>query len=355
MEKKSLLFLSVFSILMVGSASAGWFSDLFKPDLSPVDVAVDLENSAPSIKRFFLPSALGPQYTQPFTGNPGTGFGTFFIGAVVEDANGPADLAQGTGLSPATSAYFEITAPANSVSPSTIRQVLACDSYACSHPQLGSNCDSPARQLIYVCAGAFLSIDPPSSYSGTSPSANDLWTIRGQAIDLASNPSAIATSGQVGFNSLPQDYVQINELSAYNLATTSLNWDALSITTPNQVANAPLIIENFGNVPLTSVQISGADLTGTNPVNPSAILSVEAFSASGSSGQASCDIDSSAAQLQAGVDVEIPGVSIPYTAAGPATDRDQLFVCAFQSLNTPGIISGSPSVSYGGTWDVIAS
>lgn len=357
MEKK-LLLMSVFSLMLITSASAGWFGDLFnKPDLSPVDVGVELDNSPPTIKKFFIPSALGQEYTQPFTANPGAGFGVYYIGAVVEDANGPSDLLQGTGLSPASSAYFEITSPANSVNPTILRPVVSCDSYNCENPLIGSNCDNPERQLIYVCGGAFLSSDPASSFSGATPNANDLWVIRAQAIDQSGNPSPIVTSGDSGFNSLPGDYVQVNELSAYNLATTALNWNSLSVTTPNQVASAPLIIENFGNVPLTTIEITGADLTGTNPINPSAILSSSAFSVSGSSGgspDASCQVPTSAVQLTDST-ITIPGVSVPYTSAGPATDRDQIFFCAYQSLNSPGIISGPSSSTYGGTWDIIAS
>ncbi len=353
MEKKLLLSLT-FSIFLITFASAGWFSDLFnKPDLAPVDVGVELDNSSPTIKRFFSPGVLGQEYSQPFTANPGAGFGAFYVGIVVEDANGPSDLPQGTGLSPTSSAYFEIAAPVNSISPSITRPVIFCDSYLCDHPTLGSNCDNPSRQLMYVCGGGFLPSDPASSYSGASPNANDLWRIRVATIDIAGNPSEMVTSGDPGFNSLPGDYIQINELSAYNLATTALNWNSLNINTPNQVASAPLIVENYGNVPLTTIEITGTDLTGTNPVNPSAVLSVDAFSASGSSGQASCDTQSTAAQLRNQVEVAVPGVSIPYTAAGPATDRDEIYVCAFEQLSNA--ISGPSSISYGGTWDVVAS
>ncbi|MGV8131301.1 MAG: hypothetical protein ACP5N7_04350 [Candidatus Pacearchaeota archaeon] len=353
MGKKLLLGLT-FSIFLITFTSAGWFSDLFnKPDLSPVDVGVQLDNSPPTIKRFFSPGSLGQEYTQPFTANPGAGFGVFYVGIVVEDANGPSDLPQGTGLAPASSAYFEIAAPVNSINPSITRPVVLCDSYLCDNPTLGSNCDNPSRQLMYVCAGAFLPSDPASSYSGASPNGNDLWRIRVATIDLAANPSDMVTSGDAGFNSVPGDYVQINELSAYNLATTALNWNSLNINTPNQVASAPLIVENYGNVPLTTIEITGTDLTGTNPVNPSAILSVDAFSASGSSGQASCDTQSTAAVLRHQTPVGIPGVSIPYTASGPGTDRDEIYVCAFEQLSNA--ISGPSSISYGGTWDVVAS
>ncbi|MEK6894079.1 MAG: hypothetical protein AABX10_01305 [Nanoarchaeota archaeon] len=358
MEKKLLLSLSIFSLTLITFASAGWFNDFFnKPDLSPVDVGVELQNSPPTIKRFILPSSLGPSFTQPFTANPGIGFGAYFVGVVVEDANGPSDLLQGTNLIPSSSAYFEINSPLNSVNPSITRQVLSCDSYLCSHPTLGLNCDNPSKQMMYVCGGSFLPSAPPSSYSGASPNPNDLWTIRAQTIDLSGNPSIIVSSGQTGFNSLPQDYVQINELSAYNLATTALNWNSLSITTPNQVASAPLIIENYGNVPLTTVEITGSDLIGTNPANPSAILSTSAFSASGQSGgnpDASCQVPATAVQLNNG-EVIVPGVSIPYSSAGPSIDRDQLFVCAYQQLNTPGIITGPSSSTYGGVWNVVAS
>ncbi len=354
MDKKLSVGLIISCFILVSFSSAGWFSDLFnKPDLSPVQVGVDIENSPPTITKFFSTSSLGPIFAQPYTANPGAGFGAFFVGIVVEDANGPSDLPQGVGIAPTSSAYIEINSPLNSINPSIVRPVITCDSYLCDHPNLGSNCDNPSRQLMYICGGIFLPQDPASSYSGASPNSNDLWTIRAIVTDLAGNPSAVVRSGDSGFNSLPGDYVQINELSAYNLATTALNWNSLSITTPNQVANAPLIVENYGNVPLTTIEITGADLTGTNPVNPSAILSVEAFSASGSSGAASCAAGSTAAQLRAAVAVPIPGVSVPYTSAGPATDRDEIHVCAFQSLNT--MISGPSSSSYGGTWDVVAS
>lgn len=358
---KRLLFglLTITSIFLMTFASAGWFSDLFsKPELSPVDVGVQLTNSPPTIKKIFLPSALGPEYTQPFTGNPGTGFGLFYLGAVVEDANGPADLSQGTALPATSSIYFQMTSPANSINPSITRDALVCDSYACSNPLLGSNCDNPSIQLIYVCTGLFFAIDPPSSYSGASPNENDLWTLQVAAIDLAGNPSPTVSTGDAGFTNLVENSVQINELSAYNLATTALNWNSLSITTTNQPASAPLTIENFGNIPLTTIEITGADLTGTNPINPSATISVSAFSASGSSGgspDASCVVPGSAVQLQDGAAVTVPGVSIPYTSAGPTTDRDQLFVCAYQQLNNPGILSGPSSTSYGGTWDIVAS
>jgi hypothetical protein len=355
MEKKLSVGLIVSCFILISLSSAGWFSDFFnKPDLSPIQVGVDIENSPPTIKRFFSAPSLGPLFVQPYTANPGAGFGAFFVGVVVEDANGPSDLPQGVGLIPTSSAYIEINSPVNSVNPSVIRPVIACDSYLCDHPTLGSNCDNPSRQLMYVCGGVFLPQDPASSYSGASPNGNDLWDIRAVVADLAGNPSTQVRSGDSGFNSLPADYVQINELSAYNLATTALNWNSLSITTPNQVANAPLIIENYGNVPLTTIQITGEDLTGTNPLNPSAILSVEAFSASGSSGIASCGVETATAeQLRAETAVLIPGVSVPYTSAGPATDRDEIYVCAFEPLNT--MISGPSSSSYGGTWDVIAS
>lgn len=357
MEKKLSISLVVSCLMLVSFASAGWFNDFFnKPDLSPVDVGVNLANSPPSIKKFFLPSALGPTYTQPFTANPGIGLGIYYIGAVVEDANGPSDLPQGIGISSASSLYIEITSPLNSVNPSITRPTILCDSYLCSDVTLGSNCDSPSTQLIYVCGGVFLPQDPPLSYSGASPDARDLWAIRAMATDLAANPSQVVTSGDTGFDSLPGDYIQINELSAYNLATTALNWNSLDINTPNQVASAPLTIENYGNVPLTTIEITGADLTGTNPINPTARLSVNAFSASGSSGgspDASCVVPTTATQLQAGNPRTIPGVSVPYTSAGPATDRDQIYVCAYQTISTA--ITGPSSLSYGGTWDVVAS
>lgn len=354
MDKKLYLGLVFSCFVLISFSSAGWFSDFFnKPDLSPVQVGVDIENSPPTIKRFISTSSLGQTYTQPFTANPGAGFGAFFVGIVVEDANGPSDLPQGVGMTPTSTAYIEITSPTNSVNPSITRPVILCDSYLCNHPTLGANCDSPSRQLIYVCGGVFLPQDPASSYSGASPNSNDLWKVRAIVSDLAGNPSPIVASGDSGFNSLPGDYVQINELSAYNLATTALNWNSLSITTPNQVANAPLVVENYGNVPLTTIEITGSDLTGTNPVNPAAILSVDAFSASGDAGQASCDVESTARELRAETAVAIPGVNVPYTSAGPAVDRDEIYVCAFQPLNTK--ISGPSSSSYGGTWDVVAS
>lgn len=352
--------LIIASIFLITFASAGWFSDLFKkdPGLSPVDVGVELANSPPTVKKLFLPSALGPEYTQPFTGNPGAGFGVFYIGAVVEDANGPSDLAQGTGLAPGTAMLAQIIAPQTSINPSITRTIVACDSYSCSNSTLSSNCDNPSIQLIYVCAGPFLTFDPPSSYSAASPDLRDLWTIQAAAIDLASNPSPTVSTGDVGFDDLLNNSIQINELSAYNLATTALNWNSLSVTTPNQPASAPLTIENLGNVELTTIEITGQDLTGTNPSNPSAILSVSAFSASGSSGgspDASCVVPGTAAQLQNGATVTIPGVSIPFTTAGPSVDRDNVFVCAYQQLNSPGIISGPSSITYGGTWDITAS
>jgi hypothetical protein len=353
---KKLFFVLSLSILLISVVSAGWFSDMFKkdPSLAPVDVGVNLANSPPEIIKFIDVSALGPEYAQPFTANPTLGFGAAYLAAVVQDRNGLSDLAQGVGISPFSSIYFEVKSPTNSIVPEVTRSSISCDSYECNNPLIGSSCSNPAIQRIFVCIIPFLPNDPASS--GTSD-PRDLWTIQAQAIDLAANPSTIINSGDSGFDNLPTDYMQLNELSAYNLANTALNWNSLSITTPNQVASAPLTIENFGNVPLTTIQITGSDLLGTNPSNPSAKLSVTAFSASGSNGgspDAFCVVPSQAVALTTGT-VTVPSVSVPYTGAGAVADRDDIYICARQALNTPGILSGPSSISYGGTWDIIAS
>src|SRR3989344_2592670 len=102
MMKKSILvaFLLISSILLISIAKADWMDEFFgpkvDPSLSPVDVGVTVENSFPSIKRFFLiPASVGPTTQQPFTPLiiPGTGGGgEWYIGLVGEDPDGANDL-----------------------------------------------------------------------------------------------------------------------------------------------------------------------------------------------------------------------------------------------------------------------
>jgi hypothetical protein len=361
MVKKGLvLFLFIFSILLISTVSAGFFGNFFKSnkaDLSPVDVDLTLGNSPPEVKRFFLlPIGLGSPSQQPF--NPIAGAAqTYYLGFVVEDVNGKDDLPQGPTLTSSSSVSATITAPVNSINPLITSPINSCSSRDCLDPLVSAFCNNPPLQVAYICQGIFVYSDPPSTFSGASPNANDLWTIEATAHDLALLPSPTVTSGDIGFDTLPDDYVQINTLSAYDLGTAAIDWTALSITTPNQPATAPIAISNYGNIPLNTLEVTGSDLTGTNPINPSAILSISAFSASDSTGgtpDASCVVPTTATQLTT-TPITIPGVSIPYTAQGSIIDQDNLYACVYQALNSPGILTGPSSITYGGIWDLTAT
>lgn len=157
-------------------------------------------DSAPEIKKFFIPAELGSDYSMPFT--TGDEFGVYHIAAVVEDKDGISNLPTGTNIKSLSSVYFEISSPSGEVK----RPVLSCDSYSCSDSKLKSHCTDSSNQVVYVCSGLLLSTDPPS----TSP-LDELWTVKAIAVDLDERSSKIVESGQKGFNIPANNYVQVNE------------------------------------------------------------------------------------------------------------------------------------------------
>ena len=368
MKSKRYLFIVSFiilAVLAVQFANAGFLDKFFgrEPELGPVGVDVSLGNSPPFIAKYFLIPL--PPLNQPF--NPIAGSTTTaYIGFVAQDPNGANDLPTMSG-SVAGIVAGGIGAPVNSPSPanSIIRVLNSCTSYDCTTGAPGPPgqffaCDTPqlANQKAYVCDATMTYSDPPSL---STTNANDLWRISIAINDLGAGTGTIAASpsvvsGMPGFANIPNDYLRYNALSAYNIPLGStISFTALLLTTPNQPAASPIAIENYGNVPLPTTQITGSNLIGAN--NPTATLSTAAFSASGSTGGAppsECNVPTTAVQLQAGIAKTIPGVSIPWTSAGAAVDRDTSYYCANQALNTPGILTGTDT-QFAGTWTITAS
>ncbi len=363
MNSKRVLFLaSTLAIIIISSqfANAGWLSNFFgkEPRLSAVPVTVGVvTNSIPSIVRFFEPPT---PWNPPFDLVMGT-TSPVYVGFVAQDTNGANDLpgANGAQIFPGD-VNGVIQSPFNSVVGTAIQPLLDfCTAFDCTTAgNLVPACDPSnyAIQKAYICQFTVAYSYPHSTFSTLNPNANDLWKIQLSVRDLQQAVSLPATSGDVGFTTMPQDYLRINGLSAYNIPpSSSISWTGLSMTASNQPAAGPITIENYGNLALGTTQITASNLNGAT--TPSARLSASAFSASGSTGGASpaeCDVPTQAIQLQPGITVTIPGVSIPYTAQGASVDKDNAYFCAYQSLNTPGILTGSDS-SFSGTWTIVAS
>ncbi len=360
-SKRFLFLASALVIIIVGAqfANAGWLSNFFgkEPELSPVNVNVGLAtNSPPVIVKFFEPPVpLNP----PFNLIAGT-TSPIYVGFVAQDANGASELPGTNGLSTNPGdVNGVIESPFNSmVGTPPIQHLLDfCTAFDCAiTPVPVCDTGSYAIQKAYVCQFTMSYSDPPSTFSTLNPNANDLWKIQLSVRDLPGIVSPAVTSGDIGFAAMPQDYLQINGLSAYNIpSTSSISWTSLSMTASNQPAVGPITIENYGNLPLGTTQITASNLNGV--INPAARLSASAFSSSGSTGGAplaECDVPAQAVQLQPGVTVTIPGVNIPYTRQGASIDKDNAYFCAYQPLNTPGILTGSDN-SFNGIWTIVAS
>ena len=341
----------VISIISAQFADAGFF-DIFRkkePNLAPTNVPINVNvdapvnppvNNAPIIKRFI---PLGPQSLTN---------GYALIGFLAEDADGSADLPNA--LTIGTNILGGVRTPVNSITPNVDYLFNQCSAIDCNNPAYTSLCDSTnlINQKLYLCSTILPSHVPPST-STIDP--NSLWKISAIIADNQGAQSAIALSGNPGFTSTPDQFLQINALISYDIATTSsISWPAsLSRTASNQQANSPITLTNTGNVPFNSITITGGDLIGTT--NPTASLSISAFSASPSFGGvdilAQCDVPATATQLTVGV-TTILGANIPYTGISGASSN--LYFCAYQSLNTPGILTGTDT-SYSGQWTITAS
>lgn len=359
MNRKRLVFFAVIILLTISSIALSRASLLDKilgrePELGPVNVNVGLGNSPPFIVRFFEgPGAIAPPYNL-IAG----GISQAYIGLVAQDPNGEADLP--TTITIGTDINGGIQAPASSVNPGIIIQTNGCLAFNCATGFGGAPvpyCTPGAYNLqkAYICGFTMTYSLPPSTFSAATPSINDLWKAQFVIRDLQGALSPAVITGDPGFNNLPADGVRVNALSAANIPVgSSINWVALSLTTPNQAATGPINIQNYGNVPLTTTQVTGANLAGTT--SPTASLSISAFSASGNNGgvpPAQCVVPSTATQLTTTA-LTIPGVSVPYTASGALVDNDNIYFCAYQTLNTPGILTGTDT-SFTGTWQITSA
>lgn len=361
MHKKSkvILIISFISLIILASSftHAGIF-DIFKkePSLGPVNVNVNLANSPPTIVKFFtIPST--PPFTQPYNLVAGS-TSTAYFAFIAEDLDGANDLPTLSASGAGTSVVGGIGAPPSSVNPLIVHGITACTSFDCTTGAPGPPgqffaCD-PSKlsiQKAYICDVSMTYSDPPST---STTDANDLWGIGVGIIDNGGLQSTTIFSGTPGFDNVPNDYIQINPLSAYNIQVGStISWSSLSLTSTNQPAAAPITVENYGNTPFTNTEITGSNLIGAT--NPSASIGIDAFSASGNTGgspSSECNVPTSATQLQNSIPIQIQNGGLPYSASGATTDKKNIYACAYQSPST--YLTGVDS-SFTGVWQVTLS
>jgi hypothetical protein len=362
MKSKRLINYSIvfFSILILSTqfTNAGFFDLFKKPDLGPVDVNVDLQNSPPIIAQLFeIPASYGqPSFVPPFTLTPASTNNLVYIGILAEDPNGETHLPDMVGAPVAGIIGGGIGAPLTSVNPSLTYAFGSCTSVNCQTgvPIQASPlavCNNPTLQKVYVCDVDLPYYAPPS---GSQTVPNELWRVSASITDSQGATSPVITSGDPGFTTAPDNYIRINSLTAANPQVgSSFDISGVSLTGTNQPATSPVTLENLGNSPLTTTDVIGFNLIGSN--DPTATLDVGIFSVgptSGGSPPAECDVSGGTAfQLSDGATVNIPGLGIPYTAQGASIDNTNIYTCVNLDITASSALTGTDT-SFTSTWQI---
>ena len=337
-------------IITANFANAGILDKIFGKDegLSPFPTTVSLTSTPPGIVKFYDPT---PPFNGPY--QPVVGSQTLaYFAFVADDPDGSAQLPD----VPGTNILGGLQAPLSSVNPSLLRVIFSCGSINCQTGGVGGTpypeCN-PARliyQKAYGCAVSLNPTDPPST--GATPTT--MWRISVLITDTTGASSAVVNTGDPGF---PQG-VQVNTLSAYSIPV-GLTWNSITTTGTNQLAGAPLTVNNLGNIALPTASITGNNLQGINI--PTATMSINAFSGGPNTGgapPAQCNVAGGSATQLTTTAANIPSAGLQYTASG--SDSRNLYFCIPPILNTPGLLTNPApgpqyDSSYSGSWDITYS
>jgi len=381
---KSILF-GIFFIMIimvsVSYVSANWFSDLFKfgeenPDLegelpASFGASVQVSNTAPEIKKFVAVfeddnkdgtddnagTSAGTVTGEP-GGSEGDGIMNVNFKFVVEDLDGKADLPGYTG-GPAivygTNLIVEFSAPTNAPVGNTQKVSAStgdCSAATCQGNALCPDQSATTNQVIYTCFMKMNYYNPPSPNGGAV--ANDRWKFRVKVVDSTNINNDEANSGDAGFNVLNNDYMIYNTINSISVpAGTTVSWNNLNPNTADNKADTNLVLENGGNKAVSTEDIVAKDLV-QNGVPANKLLST-AFSVGaivGGANTGACDINGGGGTTPwDGIALTNNGnpvtfsVAVPYTAAGIATDKNNMYFCIWPVVN-PTYLAGSSAKSY---------
>jgi len=388
----SIVSAGIFDFLKLGSGDDELEGEL---DEKKFEATVNLLNAPPLIVAFrpaddFPDGALNPGVVQPVPDGVVTAKITF----IVEDANidadddlpgmGAYDIVTGD-VSGSGNVFVQLTSPANSPNQGTGSQITYDATTCVASPCSGNTdpyCDDTTEgnyllQMKYVC-------DVPMNYydekalddinGGTATSKDDFWTIHAEIKDAGGSINEVdsgdTANGDPTFNFdgldcgdsiTPNigkcDVVEYGSITFIDTGLANVAWGGIDVVTAtDQPADDPLVLSNFGNMEVASVDIQGKDLTGANDVNK--ILEVEAFSTSDTiGGPSSGACTGQILEADPYEFVTSTGVLVPYTASGKATDTEDMFFCIYPILQPDYLENGldtsySATVAKGNNWEI---
>lgn len=355
------------TILILSVMVSGLFHKSEDPQLAPFDVGVNVGNAPPLIITPVPDVIDNDNPGAPNTINPITGsVNNAEIRFVVQDANGVADMPGGVGSTESiilATAVGQVAAATLPTDPNMEVYVtgpaFGLNTLATSCSELAGcpDCGATPNRREYTCT-------VPMQYY-FEPGTNT-WTLTAVIADAS---DATDTDSSKTFTHA--------SLVGFELAAGGVSWSLISLTSSDQVADAPLGLTNRGNVDITGGDITGSDLvpsSGTGDDLPVNTFTMSTLNGVGPPPQ-QCDDADHPSGIPTTADELFNGApAVPITNGGPvnlpfgdglggapSVDNELLYFCIQEQLDTLGLnlISPSYSASSGNLppnpWDLVLS